>query len=200
MIIVNGILLILAGLGVMGFGLLLFYALLPLFYAFFGLGAGYWLGSLLTGAPEGQMSLIKLLFGFGGAIFFAGGAYFFEPFRRALIGVGLGSLLGGLIASALGLSGFSGLAIMLAAAVIGASLTVKVFDTFIIVSSAYGGAGLAMDGIHLIFRSLDIADRSAIAVGAVIPLLVWIVAGTIALIWQFSNLDRWVKKFTSSDL
>jgi hypothetical protein len=58
----------------MGFGLLLFYALLPLFYAFFGLGIGNWFGSLLTGAPEGEMSLVKLIFGFGGAVFFAGSA------------------------------------------------------------------------------------------------------------------------------
>jgi hypothetical protein len=35
MTIVNGILLIIVGLGAMGFGLLLFYSLLPLFYAFF---------------------------------------------------------------------------------------------------------------------------------------------------------------------
>ncbi len=194
MIFVNGILLTLVGFGVMGFGLLLFYALLPLFYAFLGLGAGYWLGSLITGAPEGDMNLVKLLFGFGGAVFFAGGAYFFEPFRRVLIGVGLGSMLGGLIASALGLSGFLGLVIMLVAAFIGAGLTVRVFDVFIVVSSAYAGAGLVMDGIHLMFRSLDIFDRSAIAEGAVIPVLVWIVAGTIALTWQFRNLHRWVKK------
>ena len=106
MSILNGIVLILAGVGAMGFGLFLFYALLPLFYAFFGVGVGYWLGSMLTSTPPGEMSFIKLLFALGGGALFAGGAYYFEPFRRILIGIGLGSLIGGLIASALGLSGF----------------------------------------------------------------------------------------------
>ena len=62
MVILNGILLLVVGLGAMGFGLMLFYALLPLFYAFFGVGVGYWLGSLLTSTPPGEMSFIKALF------------------------------------------------------------------------------------------------------------------------------------------
>lgn len=194
MSIVNGILLTLVGLGAMGFGLMLFYALLPLFYAFFGLGVGYWLGSLLTSAPEGEMSFIKLLFGVGGAILFAGGAYFFEPFRRILIGIGLGSLLGGLIASALGLTGFLGVVIMVVGAFVGAGLTLKVFDAFIVVSSSFGGAGLAMDGMHLIFGSLDLFDRGAIGEGAAAPLIVWIVVGAIAMGWQFMNIERWAKR------
>ena len=191
MSVINGIFLILVGLGAMGFGLMLFYALLPLFYAVFGLGVGYWFGSLLTSAPEGEMSFVKLIFGFGGAVLFAGGAYFFEPFRRILIGIGLGSLLGGLIAGALGLTGFFGVAIMIVGAVIGAGLTLRVFDAFIVVSSAFGGAGLAMDGVHLIFRSLDLLDRTAISEGAAAPLIVWLVAGAMAMGWQFMNLERW---------
>lgn len=191
MSIINGIFLVLVGLGAMGFGLMLFYALLPLFYAFFGLGVGYWFGSLLTSAPEGEMSFIKMAFGLGGAALFAGGAYFFEPFRRILIGIGLGSLLGGLIASALGLTGFFGVVIMIVGAVIGAGLTLRVFDAFIVVSSSFGGAGLAMDGMHLIFRSLDIFDRTAISDGAAAPLIVWIVVGAIAMGWQFMNIERW---------
>ena len=191
MSLVNGIFLVLVGLGAMGFGLMLFYALLPLFYAFFGLGVGYWFGSLLTSSPEGEMSFIKLIFGLGGAILFAGGAYFFEPFRRILIGIGMGSLVGGLIASALGLTGFFGVAIMIVGAVIGAGLTLRVFDAFVVVSSAFGGAGLAMDGTHLIFRSLDLVDRTAISEGALAPLVVWLVAGAIAMGWQFTNIERW---------
>ncbi|MDJ0957319.1 MAG: hypothetical protein QNI91_10690 [Arenicellales bacterium] len=191
MSIINGIFLVLVGLGAMGFGLMLFYALLPLFYAFFGLGVGYWFGSLLTSAPEGEMSFIKMVFGLGGAVLFAGGAYFFEPFRRILIGIGLGSLLGGLIASALGLTGFFGVLIMIVGAVIGAGLTLRVFDAFIVVSSSFGGAGMAMDGMHLIFRSLDIFDRTAISDGVAAPLIVWIVVGAIAMGWQFMNIERW---------
>jgi hypothetical protein len=191
MYIVNGILLILVGLGAMGFGLMLFYALLPLFYAFFGVGVGYWLGSLLSGAPEGEMSFVKVIFAVSGGALFAGWAYFFEPIRRILVGIGLGSLLGGLIASALGLTGFFGVLIMIVGAVVGAGITLAVFDTFIVVASAFGGAGLAMDGGHLIFRSLDILDRAAIAEGAITPLIIWVVVGAIAMGWQFMNIERW---------
>ena len=189
--ILNGIFLILVGLGAMGFGLMLFYALLPLFYAFFGIGVGYWLGSMLTSTPPGEMSFVKLIFALGGGIIFAGGAYFFEPFRRILIGIGLGSLLGGLVASALGLTGILGVIIMIVAAVVGAGITLAVFDAFIIVASAIGGAGLVMDGVHLIFQSLDVLDRTTIALGTITPLVIWIVISAIAMGWQFMNIERW---------
>ena len=191
MMVLNGISLIFVGLATMGFGLFLFYALLPLFYAFFGVGVGYWFGSLLTGAPPGDGNLIKLFFALGGAILFGGSAYFLESFRRVLIGIGLGSLIGGLIASAIGLTGFLGAVIMIVAGIIGAGITLAVFDTFIIVSSAFGGAGVAMDGFHLIFRSLGIFDRTAIADGALVPLMIWIIAGTVAMGWQFKNIEGW---------
>ncbi len=191
MYLLNGISLILVGLAAMGFGLFLFYALLPLFYGFLGIGVGYWFGSLLTGAPPGDANLIKLFFAIGGGVLFAASAYFLEHFRRILIGIGLGSLIGGLIASALGVTGFLGLAIMIVAGVIGAGITLAVFDVFIVVASALGGAGLAMDGLHLIFASIEILDRTAIANGAVVPLIIWIVAGTIAMGWQFMNIERW---------
>ena len=195
--IVNGALLCLIGVGVMGFGLMLFYALLPLFYAFFGVGVGYWLGSLLTSTPPGEMSFVKALFALCGGAVFAAGAYFFEPFRRILIGIGLGSLVGGLIASALGLTGILGVIIMIVAAVIGAGITLAVFDTFIVVASAVGGAGVTMDGAHLIFKSMDMLDRSTIAQGAWTPLIIWVVVAAIAMGWQFSNIERWTSAHTS---
>lgn len=198
MYILNGSSLILVGLAAMGFGLFLFYALLPLFYGFFGIGVGYWFGSLLTGAPPGETNLTKLLFALGGGVLFAVSAYYLEPFRRVLIGVGLGSLVGGLIASAIGVSGFLGVAIMIVAAVIGAGITLAVFDTFIVVASAFGGAGLAMDGLHLIFKSIDILDRIAIATGGLVPLIIWVVAGTVAMGWQFMNIERWTGRVRRS--
>ena len=194
MIVLNGIALIFVGLAAMGFGLFLFYALLPLFYAFFGVGVGYWFGSLLTGAPPGDANLIKLFFAIGGAVLFGGSGYFLEPFRRILIGIGLGSLVGGLIASAIGLTGFLGATIMIVAGVIGAGLTLAMYDAFIVVTSAFGGAGLAMDGLHLIFGFTGILDRTAIANGAWLPLIIWIVAGTVAMGWQFKNIARWTVK------
>ena len=194
MLLLNGIALIFVGLAAMGFGLFLFYALLPLFYAFFGVGVGYWFGSLLTGAPPGDANLVKLLFAIGGAVLFGGSAYFLEPFRRILIGIGLGSLVGGLIASAIGLTGFLGAVIMIVAGVIGAGITLAVFDPYIIVASAVGGAGLAMDGVHLIFGFTGILDRTAIADGAILPLVVWVVAGGVGMGWQFKNIARWTVK------
>jgi hypothetical protein len=188
MSIINGLLLILVGFGAMGFGLFLFYALLPLFYAFFGLGIGYWLASLITGAGEGEMSLIKLVFGLGGAVLFAGLAHFLEPFRRILIGIGLGSLVGGLIASAIGLTGILGTIIMVVGAIIGAGITLAAFDRFIVFASAFGGAGLAMDGLHLIFRNVGILDRTE---SGIVPLLIWIGVGIIASGWQYLNIARW---------
>ena len=191
MFVINGMVLVLAGLGAMGFGLMLFYALLPLFYAFFGAGVGYWLGSFITSTVPGEMSLVKFIFVLIGAVVFAGAAYSLEELRRILIGIGLGSLLGGLIASALGLTGFLGITIMVIAAVLGAGITLAVFDGFIVVASALGGAGLAMDGVHLIFRSLDIVDRSTISDGAIAPLIIWVVLGALAMAWQFKNIERW---------
>ena len=190
MSIINGLLLILAGFGAMGFGLFLFYALLPLFYAFFGVGVGYWLVSLITGAGEGEMSLIKLVFGLGGAVLFAGVAHYLEPFRRILIGIGLGSLVGGLIASAIGLTGIVGTIIMVVGAVIGAGITLAVFDRFIIVASAFGGAGLVMDGLHLVFRNVGILDRTE---GGIMPLFIWVGVGVIAMGWQYLNIARWTR-------
>ena len=96
-----------------------------------------------------------------------------------------------LIASALGLTGFLGVIIMVVCAVIGAGITLAVFDAFIVVASSLGGTGLAMDGGHLIFQSLGFLDRTAIAQGAVTPLIIWIVGGAIAMGWQFMNIERW---------
>ena len=49
MLLSFGILLILCGLGIMGFGLFIFYAWLPLFYGLLGLEIGLLLGKWLTG-------------------------------------------------------------------------------------------------------------------------------------------------------
>ena len=191
MILLHGALLIVSGVAIMTFGLYLFYLFLPLFYFFFGLGVGYELGSFLTSAPAGEMSLVKLIFACGGGVIFALGAYFLEPIRRILIGIGLGSLLGGLVANALGLAGVFGIVIMIIAAAIGAGLTLAVFDRFIIIASAFGGAGLALDGAHQFFRSLDIFDRATIVDGAVAPAVIWMILSAIAVVWQFMNIKRW---------
>lgn len=193
MYLFNGIILAFAGFGIMGFGLFLFYAFLPLFYALFGAGVGYSLAAFLTSAPPGEMNMVKFVFVLGGAILFAGSAYFLEPFRRVLIGIGLGSLVGGLTASALGLSGFPGSIVMVVGAFLGAGITLAVFDRFIVIASALAGAGLVMDGLFLAIGVPDILDRASIAEGAIAPLVLWGVLGAIACGWQFMNIERWTR-------
>lgn len=83
---------------------------------------------------------------------------------------------------------------MIIAAFIGAGIMLRVFDAFIVGASALGGAGLSMDGAHLIFQSLGILDRTTIVNGAVTPLIIWLVLGAIAIGWQFKNLEKWTKK------
>lgn len=190
--VLNGIFLLIVGLGVMAFGLMIFYAILPLFYAFFGFGVGYWLGSLLTSVAPGEFSLTKSLFAFGGAIVFAFAAYALESYRRILVGIGMGSLFGGLIASALGLRGFFGVAIMVAAGVVGAMAILAVFDPFVIATTALGGAGLAMDGLHLILPWFGLVDRATIGQGGLVPFIIWMALGGLAIGWQYSNIERWV--------
>lgn len=192
--LLNGILLVLAGLGIMAFGLFLFYALLPLFYGLFGIGVGYWLGALLTNAAPAEMSLIKLIVAIAIGVFFFLSAYILEPFRRILIGIGLGSLVGGFIASAIGLVGFLGVIVMFFGAVLGALITLAVYDIFIIIASSFGGAGLFMYGLYHIFQSSTLFYIGNIEHGSVIPLIIWLVASAVAIGWQFANMERWVIK------
>lgn len=189
----DGILLILVGLMSTGVGLLLFYTLLPLFYALFGLGAGYWLGGILTGAPAGEMSVIKSMFALGGGTLFAVAAYFLEPYRRTLIGIGLGSLVGASVGNALGLTGISGVVVMVVSAVIGAGITLALFDVFVIIASSIGGAALMVDGAHLLWPAIEIFDRTTIAQGTLLPWVIWVVLATIGMIWQFAHLQRWAR-------
>lgn len=72
--VINGVFLIVVGLATMGLGLFLFYAMLPLFYAFFGFGVGYELGLFLTSTPADEFSVFRLAFAGGGAVVFSGGS------------------------------------------------------------------------------------------------------------------------------
>lgn len=194
----SGVFLIIVGLATMGFGLFLFYAMLPVFYALFGLGVGYELGYFLTDTPAGEFSLVRVILAIVGGIAFGAAAYFLEPFRRILIGIGLGSLLAGLVANALGLTGFFGVVLMVVGAVVGAGLMLRVFDMFIVVASALGGAGLLIDGADLLFQETGVFDRTTIASGAVWPLIIWIVLGAIAIGWQVKNVEKWTRKSRQS--
>ena len=87
MSVLGAILLVLAGLAIMAFGIFLFYAWLPLFYGLFGLEIGLLLGQWLTG----DIGLVAIILGIVGAVILFGAAYILEPYRRILLGISAGS-------------------------------------------------------------------------------------------------------------
>jgi hypothetical protein len=73
-----GVLLILCGLAIMGFGLFLFYAWLPILYGLFGLDIGLLLGQWLSG----EVGVVAFVLGIIGAVALFGATYALEPYRR----------------------------------------------------------------------------------------------------------------------
>jgi hypothetical protein len=190
MSLLAGVLLIIVGLGVLGFGLFLFYGLLPLFYALAGLGIGLLLGEALTG----NFGLIAIVLGILGAVILGGASYSLEPYRRILLGLSGGALVGLAIASWFGLDGlvggFFGAILGVVGGVIGAVVVLSFFDPFIIASSAIGGAIMVMTGAHLILPTVNLFDRST---GGFWPTLITLILAVIGVGWQYSNITKWVR-------
>jgi hypothetical protein len=186
----GAILLVLAGLGIMGFGIFLFYAWLPFFYGLFGLEIGLLLGKSLTG----EMALLALILGTIGAVILFVASYSLEPYRRILLGLSAGAAVGLAIASVFGFDHFAGGLLgavsAVAGAVVGAMIVPRYFDTFIVVASAFGGAALVMAGAHLLFPGLELFDRSA---GGVLPALLTIILAAVGIAWQFKVIAAWVR-------
>src|ERR1700738_3124779 len=99
-----GLLTILTGFAIMGFGLFMFYAWLPVFYALVGFDVGILLGRALTG----DVGTPAVVLGLGGAFILGVASYVLEPYRRVLLGVSGGILFGLSVSSALGLDGWFG--------------------------------------------------------------------------------------------
>lgn len=99
MSVLGAILLILAGLAIMAFGIFLFYAWLPFLYGLFGFEIGLLLGRALTG----DVGLLAIILGIVGAVILFGATYFLEPYRRILLGLSAGALIGLSIATVFGL-------------------------------------------------------------------------------------------------
>jgi hypothetical protein len=190
MSLLAGVLLIIVGLGVLGFGLFLFYGLLPLFYALAGLGIGLLLGEALTG----NFGLIAIVLGVLGAVILGGASYSLEPYRRILLGLSGGALVGLAIASWFGLDGlvggFFGAILGVIGGLIGAVVVLSFFDPFIIASSAIGGAIMVMTGAHLILPTVTLFDRST---GGFWPSLITLILALIGVGWQYSNITKWVR-------
>jgi hypothetical protein len=191
MTILGAILSILAGLAIMAFGLLLFYAWLPVFYGLFGFDIGLLLGRSLTG----DVGVLAIVLGIIGAIILAVAAYTLEPYRRILLGVSGGVLLGLALAAMFDLDGpgggFLGALLAVIGGLIGASVVPRYFDSFIIVASAFGGAVLLMAGAHLLLPGVALFDRAS---GDILPRLLTIVLTLIGIGWQASNIAKWVRR------
>jgi hypothetical protein len=185
-----GLLMILTGLALMGFGLFLFYAWLPVLYALVGLDIGLLLGETLTGS----VGAIAIALGIIGAVILGGASYFLEPYRRILLGISAGFLFGLSLAAAFGLDGlfgrFFGAALALVCGVIGAMFVTRFFDLFVVGASAIGGAAVVTKGIQLILWNLGVLDRAA---GGALPTLLTIGLAIVGLFWQSQNISKWIQ-------
>ena len=108
----------------------------------------------------GDVGLVAIILGIVGAVILFGATYFLEPYRRILLGLSMGALIGLSIATVFGLDHFIGgvLGVVLAVvgAVIGAIIVPRYFDAFVIVASAFGGAAMVMAGAHWLFPGVGL--------------------------------------------
>lgn len=193
MLVITGIAAIVIGMGVMGFGLLLFYAFLRLFYGMAGAGLGYWVGVALSGSELGSPGIIEFVTAIIGGAVFLTAAYALEEARRLVTGLLLGAFLGISIGAALGAD--NGVVMFIFAGVFaigGAVVLPLAFDPVIMISSGIAGAALIMDGVQLIFPDFALVNRTLITTGDFVPLLIWIVLAAIGLGWQLRNFSRWI--------
>lgn len=193
MTLLSGLLAIGLGVAMLGFGLFLFYALLPFFYGLFGAGVGFGIARVFTGNTPEARSWVDWVWAIGFAVLFAALAYYLEPFRRLLLGSLLGANLGFALAGALNLWTWVGFIVALVGALIFSVIVTLAFDPLIILASTISGAALIMDGVNLILPG-DWFNRGAIAGGAFMPLLVWIILAVVGLAWQYSNITNWVRQ------
>jgi hypothetical protein len=185
-----GLMMILTGLAIMTFGLFMFYAWLPVIYALIGFDIGMLLGRSLTG----DAGAIAIAFGIAGAVLLGVCSYALEPYRRILLGISGGFLFGLSLAAASGLDGllggFFGVLLAFVFGLIGALIVALFFDMFVIAASAISGAVVAMAGAHHLFPGIGLFDRAA---GGVLPTSLTVVLAVFGLIWQCSNLAKWIQ-------
>lgn len=192
----GAVLLILTGLAILSFGLFLFYAWLPLLYAFVGFDIGLLLGRSLTG----DVGTTAIVLGLAGAIALGAASYFLEPYRRILLGVSGGVLVGLSLAAALDLDTMLGAVmarlLVLICGVLGGILVPRFFDAFIIGSSAFSGAVMSIIGAHHLFPNLGLFD---IETGGPLPTALAVVLTLLGVIWQSKNIAKWAGVLPISD-
>jgi len=195
MSLAGSLLLILTGLGIMTFGLFLFYAWLPLLYALLGLDIGIIVGRMITG----EIGPLAIGLGIAGAVALGAASYFLEPYRRILLGVSGGFLFGLSLGTALGLESVMGglfmRALAFACAIAGGILVPRFFNPFVIGASAISGASLIMTGLHELapgIRLFDSASGEPLAVAALVILAL------VGVGWQAKNISSWIRMFPGS--
>lgn len=193
MAILLGIVWVLIGLGVMAFGLWLYYALLPLFYGVLGAGIGFWLGLAIAGSTIPDAGWLELILAVAGAVVFALAAYFLEPLHRIITGTALGGFFGIAVAYALGGGTLLSVALAVAGAAVGSVIVPLVFDPSIIVITAVDGAAMVVDGAYTVL-DVGFLDRFNLSTGdQLFALLIWIGLAMLAMGWQSRNSERWVR-------
>jgi hypothetical protein len=185
-----GLLTILTGLAIMGFGLFMFYAWLPVFYALVGFDVGILLGRALTG----DVDTTAIVLGTAGAFILGVASYVLEPYRRVLLGVSGGILFGFSVSSAFGLDvwlgGFFGRIFALVCGAIGSLLMPRFFDIFVIAASAVSGAAMVLIGANHILPGVQLIDPAA---GGALPSLITIILAAAGIGWQRHNIATWVQ-------
>jgi hypothetical protein len=193
MSLLGAILMILTGLAIMSHGLFLFYFWLPLLYAIVGFDIGMLLGRWITG----DYGLTAFVLAVVGAVILAGASYFLEPYRRILLGVSGGVLVGVALAAALNfetmLGAFVSRLLVLVCGIAGGLIVPRYFNAFVVASTAFSGAVLTMAGLNF-FLPGALFDLQG---GAVLPALIGVALAIAGIIWQSRNIASWVKMMPS---
>jgi len=181
----GAILLILAGLAILNYGIFLFYAWLPVLYGLFGFEIGMLLGRSMTG----DVGALAITLGVIGAVILFLASYFLEPYRRLLLGISGGAAVGLALASVFGwdhgASGLFAFILTVFGAVIGASVVPRYFDAFIIGASAFAGAAMVMAGAHRLLPGVGLFDRAS---GGTLPAIVTILLAVVGVGSQYRNI------------
>lgn len=185
----GALLMILTGAAIMAFGLFIFYAWLPILYGLIGFEIGLLVGAWLTG----ETGWTAILLGIVGALILWAASFFLEPYRRILIGVSGGFLLGLAIAAVVGLDavlgGILGLLLAVLLGTLGGFLVPRLFDTMVVVASSAAGATMVMNGASFLLPGLDLLDRSS---GRFLPALLAAGLTVIGIGWQITNVGKWI--------
>ena len=186
----GAILMILAGLAIMSYGIFLFYAWLPVLYGLFGFEIGALVGRSLTG----DVGALSITLGVVGAVVLFLASYFLEPYRRILLGVSGGAAVGLALASVFGwdhgASSVSAFILTVFGAIIGASIVPRFFDAFIIGASGFGGAAMLMAGAHTLLPGVALFDRAS---GGFLPAMMTVILAVLGISWQFKNIEAAIR-------